>query len=344
MVRGKDGGVRQRALGAATVTAIGCGDVSLATAGARGIAGRDVERALHEALDLGLSVVDVHDEEAAELLVASAVRSLRLRDRVVIATRIPLVAELPWQKKRDLLPERLPARYLQERVESTLRTTRLDALPLVQLPLHTTWKASSAWPELAGTCQRLVREGKVLAWGAILDELEEPTLVDEPWLAAIAMTFSLCERRLEPLLAAATARKLAVLARAPLGGGALTGLLGPGVKLALHDDRRALDAATLDRIAVIAATLAPLVRREPPSARTCDPARAILERGQRPAHVECTTLAELALRFVIDREAIALPRLHRREHLGEALVAASAPPLAPDLLARLVDEKLAIAG
>ncbi len=128
-----------------------------------------------------------------------------------------------------------------------------------------------------------------------------------------------------------------ILARRPLAGGALAGMLGPGVRLALNDDRQSLDEAALERIAVLAARLAPLVEREPPAARSCVPARATLERGRRPEGVEALTLAELALRFVLDRGAVALPRLHRAERIPEAIAAASAPPLSQALLDRLVE-------
>ena len=334
--------MRQRALRTGpTVTAIGSGDVCLATASARGLYARDVERAVHEALSLGITLVEAHAETDAERLVGDAVRGLRLRDRVVVATQVPIVAARPGAPRRDLLPERLPVGHVQERVEATLRATRLDALPLAQLPLRSAWRTSSAWPELVGTCARLEREGKVLGWGAILDPLEDEAVgfTTEPWLAALQVTYSLCERAAEPLLAAAAAHDQLVLARRPLAGAALAGTLGPGVKLTPRDDRNDLDAATLVRIAVEIARLAPLVRTEPPAARSCDAARAVRERGRRPDQLECGNLAELALRFVIDRGAIALPRLHRHEHLPDALAALVAPPLSPGLVARILDEK-----
>ncbi|HEX7841123.1 MAG TPA: hypothetical protein VF469_26780, partial [Kofleriaceae bacterium] len=55
----------------------------------------------------------------------------------------------------------------------------------------------------------------------------------------------------------------------------------------------------------------------------------------RPEHLECADVAELALRFAIDRAGIALPRLHRREHLLAGIAAAAAPPLSADLAARI---------
>jgi aryl-alcohol dehydrogenase-like predicted oxidoreductase len=329
--------VRTRPLGPG-VTVVGCGDVSLTIAANRGIDAREVDRTLQHAIELGLTLVDVHPEADAERLTGEAIRTQRARDRVVVAVTIPHTPPRPGHPRRDVLPELLPARYVQEAVEAALRTTRLDALPLAQLPLLAKWRASTAWPELAGTCARLTREGKVVAWGARLDDLDEAALgfTTETWFAALSVVFNLLDRRAEPLLAAA---KVPVLARQPLAGGALTGNVGPGMKLPPRDDRSELPVADLERAAVAAARLACEVHTEPPAARSCDAAREALERGRRPDHLEATTVAELALRFVIDRGAIAIPRLHRHEHVLPAVIAASAAPLTPALLKRIVVDK-----
>jgi aryl-alcohol dehydrogenase-like predicted oxidoreductase len=317
--------VRRVALGETSITAIGAGDICLARSAARRVDHGQVARTLHAAIEAGLDLLDAAPD--AEELAGDAIRSLRVRDRVILATRVPAIGT------RDVLSDRLPARYIQERVERSLRATRLDAIPLVQLPVRAFWRGSSAWPELAGTAARLVREGKVLRWGAILDAIEDDTaqLADEPWLASLAVPFSLCIRAAEPLLAT----RLAILARQPLAGGALTGTLGPGVRLPPDDDRNDLDERELIEIAREVARLARYVKRVPPAARSCDPAKAQLEKNPRLPHIECETLAELALRAVIDRGAIALPRLHRPEHVPLALLAAAAPPLPPDTLAEL---------
>ncbi|HEU4730418.1 MAG TPA: aldo/keto reductase [Kofleriaceae bacterium] len=341
--------MRTRRLGETLVTAIGGGDLCLATSAARGVPRRDVEHALHEAITLGITLFDVAADPDSERLAGLAVRELRARDRVVVATHVPPLAPRPGAPVRDILPERLPPPYVQHRVEDALRATRLDALPLAQLALRPAWLTSRAWPEVAGTCARLVREGKVLAWGAVLDDPADeaaPAVLAEPWLAAISVVYHLCDRRAEPLIAAADQREvpIAVLVRQPLAGGALTGNLGPGVRLPPRDDRSELDADALERIAVAVARLSVLVRREPPAVRSCDAAREAAERATRagrPPQLDCHDVAELALRFVLDRAGrggIALPRLHRREHLLPALAAAAAPPLAPEIVARILDE------
>ncbi len=322
--------MQQRAIDDTATTVIGVGDVSLALTTARGLYPPDVARAVHTALELGITLVEAGAEEDAERMCGDAVRSLRLRDRAILATQVPLVSETPG-RPRDALIERLPPRYVQERIEATLRATKLDALPLAFLPVRAMWLSSTVWPEIIGACERMVREGKVLRWGARLDlggapdldvELAEAAKLGAPFVA-LSVVYSACDRRAEPLLAG----KLPVIAREPLAGGALAGTLGPGVRLSPRDGRNAIGTAVLERFAVGAARLAALVRDTPPAARSCDAARAAFERAKRPAHLEALTVAELALRYVIGKGAIALPRLHRHEHVAEAIAAASASAL-----------------
>ncbi|MBL0219097.1 MAG: aldo/keto reductase [Myxococcales bacterium] len=325
--------MRTRPLGTG-VTVVGCGDLSLAIAANRGIDAREVDRTLQHAIELGLTLVEVHPEPDAERLAGEAIRSQRARDRVLVAITVPLVPPRPGVARRDVLPELLPARYVQDTAEAALRTTRLDALPLAFLPLRSAWRESTAWPELVGTCDRLVREGKVLAWGARLDELDETSIgfTTEPWIAAISVVYNLIDRKAEPLLAT----KTPILARQPLAGGALAGILGPGMKRSPRDDRHELTPEELEDAAVTAARLACEVSHEPACARSCEASRKVLDLGKRPDHVEAQTAAELALRFVIDRGAIALPRLHRHANVMPAVIAAMAPPLSPALLARIL--------
>ncbi len=412
--------MRSVPLGERTVTSVGCGDLSLAIAASRGIDRRDAERALTVALELGLSLVDVHPgEDDAERLAGDVVRALRLRDSAITAITVPL------RGGRDTPIERLPPAYLVARVETALRNTKLDALPLVQLPLRPSWLTSKMWLELEGTAARLIREGKVLAFGARLEPLdrsehdepepddapvaisgayfsresgaraprerEEPptprelshelsALIAVPWFVSLSVPFSLCARDVEPLVAAALApiplgpeapppapsppvsslilspfdittpmptvtkapprrtAPLAVLARQPLAGGALAGTIAPGAKLTQRDDRNAIDHATLERIAIDVARLSTLVRTVPPAARSTEASRGVLERQNKHDRASAVTLAELALRYVIDRGAIAMPRLHRHTVVPDALIAAASDPLPAQVLAFL-DEK-----
>ena len=391
--------MRTRQLAGRPVATVGLGDVSLERSSKRGRDTAEVVRRVHDALEASVDLIDVAPEEDSERAVGEAVRALRVRDRAIVATR---VVELPKHE--------LPMRYIVERVEASLRATRLDVMPLVQLPLRASWLVTPQWPELVATCMRLVREGKVLHWGVRVTEtsadpvpnvpkrapvtLEDATallareaeqprsslimmpdeaiaadpalaiaveltrnasapppaadgelthpamlFLDEPWLATLAVELSVCRRDAIALVAAAAGKK-PVLALRPLEGGALAGTLGPGASLAPLDDRRALTPAQLEQISIGVAKLASRVKREPPAARASAAARSITESAQRPPHVVVTTLAELALRYVIDRGAIAMPRVHARDALIELIGCGNAEPL-PDPLIAKIDELLA---
>lgn len=382
--------------------AVGLGDVSLAVAAARGVDRAGVSRALGAALEGGLDFIDISADEDSERLVGDTLRSLRLRDTVIAAARIPSIDEKSGIPTRDVLTERLPPRYIVARVESALRASRLDALPLAQLGVRAAWRSSSAWPELVGTCARLVHEGKVLDWGAFVENIEDDTgeLCNDAWLASISIPYSICERKGDAVLAAAAAAMITpaeadatpseetglspaqlrsagidpmlviaaglpaelvlaasstapatgsaqtaarqtpitVLARRPLAGGALAGTIGPGVKLKPRDDRNSLELPELERIAIAATKLARFVKHLPPVATSFAGAKAELERItalRKTQHIEISTLAELALRFVVTRGAIALPRLHRHEHVAEAFTSAYLPPLSQNIVEEL---------
>lgn len=325
--------MRTRELAGQRIASVGLGDVSFKRSSKRGRDPAETLRRVHEALEANIDLIDVAPEDDTERAVADAVRALRVRDRAIIATRLPELVELPGgAPTRDLMPERLPIAYVIARVDAVLRGTKLDALPLVQLPLHAKWRTSTAWPELVGTCARLVRDGKVLRWGAIANE---PELAEEAWLATIAIDFSMCRRDAVAVIAAA---KQVVLARHPLEGGALAGTLGPGVSLARLDDRRVLDDKQLEAIAVGVAKLASRVKREPVCVRSCEAAREVFETTPRPPNVIASTIAELALRYVIDRGAIPLPRIHAPVDLMELVICGSAERLPDPLIAR-IDEQ-----
>jgi len=318
--------MRYRSLGDAQVGAIGLGDISQARSAARGVVG--TERIAHEAIERGIDIVDATED--AERVAGDAVRELHARDRVVLVTRIPLLADREYADgRRNLVSDRLPPLYVQSRVEASLRATRIEPLSLAMLPISPAWLESSAWPELVGTCERLRREGLVRRWGAII---AGDTAITEPWLSAIAVRFNACTRGAMPAITAALAAKLAVLAYEPLAGGALGGRLGPGALLKPSDDRHGVD---LDAIAVGVAKLAALVKVTPPAAESTDAAREALATAKRPAELDCETVAELALRYVIDRGVIAMPRMHYTEQLIDAVRYASAPPLPADLVERI---------
>ena len=172
--------------------------------GGRGL-DRDRQRVLFAALDGGIDLVDVSPQWGdSESLAGEAIRELRLRDKVVLATRAPA----------DL-------RNLQRSVEASLRATRLDVLPLVQLPDWTDARRDARdYAELLDLANRLVREGKVLWWGVVAPEPRRCiATLDEPWLTSVQTRLHIQDRRAAAILPRAAEQKVALLTCSPLDGG-----------------------------------------------------------------------------------------------------------------------------
>ncbi|MCB9559921.1 MAG: aldo/keto reductase [Kofleriaceae bacterium] len=254
---------------------------------------RDAQRALAAAIEAGVELVDVAPAWGdAEALAGETIRALRGRDRVVLATLVPDAPPPPGATPRPPRPgpdgstpapalERvLPAAWVQRAVEASLRATRLEVLPLAWLPWRGGWLTASAWPELRGAMARLVREGKVLTWGAHLPDVppdDVAALLDAAPVAAIQVALDLEHRAAAAVLDATATREVAVIVRRPLAGGALTGDVGDlgGVPRARWRDEVA-DRADLALRWVLghAAVTAALV-----GARTLDHVRAAIAAG-----------------------------------------------------------------
>jgi aryl-alcohol dehydrogenase-like predicted oxidoreductase len=134
----------------------------------------DVERAISEAVECGVNVIDTTPYQGeAERLCGLTLRALRAQERVQLITKVPpasaeaatkdLLVDDEGVAFRDPLPKVFSPEYLVHRVESSLRATTLEVLPLCLLEgWHDSWLRSTAWPEIAGEMAHLRRRGKVL--------------------------------------------------------------------------------------------------------------------------------------------------------------------------------------
>ncbi len=331
------------------VSAIGLGTRGLATR--RGAA--EGERAITAAIDTGCTLIDVAPAWAdSQQLVGVALRELRARDRVVVTSLIePLVPPPAAQSTGLIISLRptgaklsvvLPPAYVQRAVEDSLRALRLDAIPLALLNgWRDSWIDDRAFPELVGTLERMVYEGKVLAWGvAARDGAPDDAVLAcaQPWVAAVQVRRSLFDRSAdEQLVPAATAAGVAVLAREPLAGGALTGEIGPGARFLPRDERSSWPPERLAAIVTDLARLAALVTTTSPAATSTPDGKAIIEAMRRGDDLEHRTVAELALRDAIDAPAITAAIVGARTvaHVLTAILCADGRRLAPTLRAAL---------
>lgn len=165
---------------------------------------RDAQRVLCEAIESGVEHVDVSPSWAdSEALAGQAIRELRARDRVVLAT----VAD--------------PAR-LEPSIDGSLRATRLEVIPLAQLEVDV------VTDELRDAMARLVKAGKVLRWGRIADDARR--VAPDPAFATLQVPFHLHDRRAGAMIEESPGT---VIVRSPLDGGGLAPLAADALAFVL---------------------------------------------------------------------------------------------------------------
>lgn len=284
-----------------------------------GVDPRDAQRALYEAMEAGLTLVDtVSAHGDGELLVGEVIRDLRARDRAVVVTKLP-PHHGRWSGGAGRLPLAFPPAYVVRSVEQSLRNLRAETLAVGQLQVwDDAWLDDAAWPELRGTMERLIKEGKVLTWGLCLPPgAPEAGLrgMEDALIMSIEVVYNVFEQRCaEAILPRARAREVGVMACAPLDEGSLGGRLAPDTRFpADHFRARYFGSDRLAQAAARAEALRPLLGDE------------------------ARDLAELALRFCLSDPAVtaAMPGMRRREHVAHNLAAGAGRALSAALRERL---------
>ena len=332
---------------------MGYGTWGLAGSWWRGIDVTDTERALAHGVERGIDFIDtalVYGEGACEQIVGRVVRAARATERVVVATKVPPL-NMKWPGDGAVsLRKVYPAQHLQACVESSLRNSKLEVLPIEQLHVwHDAWLADSSWPEVRGTMERMVREGKVLHWGiSVNDHAPDDALaiLDEPIIETLQVIYNLFDRSPEKaLLAKAASTDIGVIVRCPLDEGALGGEVGAAPRFAPNDWRlRYFRDERGAELAVHIAALTEFLSEMPLAANSSAAARAVAERARlakRPdrVEIEARTIAELALRFCLARSevSVVIPGMRSDAHVDANLAVSDGRALSPALLERLAD-------
>ena len=329
--------------------------------GTTGLLGRpevtptDVERALAEAIERGVTFIDTAPYLAdGERLCGQLLRSLHATERVVLATRIPaaneaaasaeLLADDEGRVFRDPLVRAFSPASLLHHVESSLEATGLETLPLCLLEgWHDSWLASSAWPEVAGAMAQLARRGKVQRFGLCVPRTSvghATAVLEEPLIAAVAAPYSLWSTAAASLARSASALGVAFVAQGVMGQGGLSGEIVASARFRLGDVRgeRFADARGLVELSRRIAELAAFTKPVPPAAESSDPARAALESSRAdPQLRECHSMAELAIRFALSEPALGVSTVgcSSVEHVRANVAAALRGPLPEYILTPL---------
>jgi aryl-alcohol dehydrogenase-like predicted oxidoreductase len=178
----------------------------------------DSRRALHAALDAGVTFIDtadVYGDGHSEQLIAGVLKE-RGGERPYVAT-----------KAGRRLPKQIVEGYtfgnLSGWIERSLRNLEVDALDLVQL--HCPPTDLYYHPEVFEALDTLKAQGKIRDYGVSVERIEEALkAIEFPGVASVQIIFNIFRQRpAELFFEQARKRQVAIIARVPLASGLLSG-------------------------------------------------------------------------------------------------------------------------
>ena len=275
--------------------------------------------ALEAALDEGVTFIDtadVYGDGRSEKLIAKVLRR-RGGPRPFVATK--LGKRLPHQYVEGYTPENMASW-----VERSLEYLETDALDLVQL--HCPPTDLFYHQEVFAALDDLVSGGKIKAWGASVERLEEGLKAMEyPGCISLQVIFNILRQRpINSLFDVARKKDVAIIARVPLASGLLSGKFTKASTFDKADHRNfnrhgeAFDVG------------------ETFSGMPFEEGLQVVERI-RPLVPEGATMAQFALRWILmfDAVSVVIPGARTAAQAQSNAMAAKLAPLSPKVMAEL---------
>ena len=282
-------------------------------------------RSLKRAYDLGVTFFDTaagYGSGHSEELIGQAFAGMR--DRVVIASKIPPTGDYSPTRNPNPPREVFPASHVIETTERTLKNLGADYLDVQQL--HA-WEPhflkQTGWLE---ALTKLKEQGKIRAFGVSANDWDPygpVDLVKSGHIDTVQVIYNIFEQRPEErLFPAAIEHGVGIFARVPFEEGLLTGSFPPGHRFAEGDWRG--EWLTPERLKVAQPKVEALKAYLAPD---------------RP------TLAALALKFCLSHPAVTsvIPGMRRIANV-EANVAVSDGVLLPEDVQRALDSHAFVHG
>lgn len=229
---------------------------------------------------------DVYGDGRSETLIGRFLRETKARDRLFIATKLGRRGDPGW-------PANFTREVVRRHTEDSLRRLGIDALDLTQL--HCVPSDVLMRGELFGWLEELKREGKIRAYGASVESMDEALwCCAQPGCASLQIIFNIFRQKpIHVLFDRARAQGVALIVRLPLASGLLSGRMTAATTFPADDHRNFnRDGAAFN----VGETFAGL-----PFAKGVELADAL--KAQVPAGL---TMAEMALRWCLDFEAVSV--------------------------------------
>jgi aryl-alcohol dehydrogenase-like predicted oxidoreductase len=272
-------------------------------------------RAAHAAGTNFLDTADVYGAGRSERLIGRFLRETR--DRIFVATKLGRFGDPGW-------PQNFTRAAVRRHTEASLQRLGVEALDLTQL--HCVPPEVLKRGELFGWLAELQTEGKIRAYGASVESMEEAQwCVRQTGCASLQIIFNLFRQKpITALFPAAKERGVALIVRLPLASGLLAGKFTQATRFPASDHRNYnRDGGSFN----VGETFAGLPFEK--GVELADALKPLVPAGG--------TLAGMALRWCLDFDAVSviIPGAKNPEQAQANARVSALSPLPPGLHQRL---------
>lgn len=260
------------------------------------------------------------NKHPSEELIGSFLKDNNLKDKIIVATKIP-PKNMKWPAWRGITVEEVfPKDHIEKCVNDSLNSLGLDTIDLMQF--HVWQDDFILSEELKNTIKKITKEGKVRYWGISINDYQPTNCLkslDTGLFVSIQTIFNIFHQKpAKDLFRYAKENNIGIITRVPLDEGGLSGKFTTETRFADGDFRSSY--FTKER-------LVELVKRT-------DTLKIIAKESG------ISSLAELALRFILSHEEVTstIPGMRKIHHTEENVSISDKPKLSAQLMQEL--EKL----
>jgi aryl-alcohol dehydrogenase-like predicted oxidoreductase len=243
-------------------------------------------RAAYESGTTIFDTADVYGDGRSETLIGQFLKEAKLRDQIFIATKLGRFSEPGW-------PANFTRAAVRQHTEASLKRLGVEVLDLTQF--HCVPPDVLMRGELFGWLAELQREGKIKSYGASVEAMDEALwCCAQPGCAALQIIFNIFRQKpIHTLFATARRNGVALIVRLPLASGLLGGKMTAQTKFPANDHRNFnRDGQSFN----VGETFAGLPFEK----------GVALADGLKPLVPAGMTMAEMALRWCLDFEAVSV--------------------------------------
>jgi aryl-alcohol dehydrogenase-like predicted oxidoreductase len=270
----------------------------------------NAENILQTAIDQGINFIDTADVYSAGMSEKAIGKFLKKQtERIYVATKC-------GRQINPHIDTNYTTQGLRKYVEDSLHNMGLETLDLIQL--HCPPTETYNRPEIFGEFEKLKTEGKILNLGVSVEKIDEAIkAIEYENVITVQIIFNAFRQRPADLFfAEAQKRNVGIIVRVPLASGLLTGKYSKSTIFEEGDHRNFnKNGEKFDK-------------GETFSGVDYDIALEAVE-NLRGAFPENENLAEIAIRWILDHEAVStvIPGASRPEQVIENILATNRPPL-----------------